>query len=106
MRKELGSRQGKEQEINCLPPLALTLPLKGTTGVTPLVRSSAIFWTSSQRIPLCPRMRLLARTRRAARVQGGGIVVLVNGSESGVGEGKALLSRVERVGIAVEELGA
>jgi hypothetical protein len=32
--------------------------------------------------------------------------VLVNGSESGAGEGKALISKEERVGIAVEELGA
>lgn len=57
-----------------VPPLALMLPRRGTTGTRPLRMHSVIFSTRDQRTPECPRIRELARISIAARVHGTGMV--------------------------------
>lgn len=67
------------------PPLALILPLNGTTGTTSSSNNFTILSISSHLTALCPLTRELARINIAPRTHDSGIDVDINGSLSGSG---------------------
>jgi hypothetical protein len=95
------SASQKHNESANSPPLALILPLNGTTGTTSSFNNFTILSTRSHLTALCPRTSELARISIAPRTHDSGIEVDISGSESGSGAEDC--SCVASFGFDVEE---